>query len=87
AQGFENAKKTKDYTDKILGVDREIALLNDRTMTSTQYRLAQLRLELQLEQEKTELYSKQADGQAKVEQSRRAQAQISREIWEAEKQG
>ncbi|MEW0646824.1 hypothetical protein AB0U73_20955 [Escherichia coli] len=86
AQGFENAKKTKDYTDKILGVDREIALLNDRTMTSTQYRLAQLRLELQLEQEKTKLYSKQADGQAKVEQSRRAQAQISRELWEAEKQ-
>lgn len=86
AQGFENAKKTKDLTDKILGVDREIALLNDRTMTSTQYRLAQLRLELQLEQEKTELYSKQADGQAKAEQSRRAQAQISRELWEAEKQ-
>lgn len=86
AQGFENAKKAKDYTDKILGVDREIALLNDRTMTTTQYRLAQLRLELQLEQEKTELYSKQADGQAKAEQSRRAQAQISRELWEAEKQ-
>ena len=86
AQGFETAKKVKDQTDKILGVDREIALLNDRTMTSTQYRLAQLRLELQLEQEKAKLYSKQADGQAKVEQSRRAQAQISRELWEAEKQ-
>lgn len=85
-QGMEAQKKVKDYTDKILGVDREIALLNDRTMTSTQYRLAQLRLELQLEQEKTELYSKQADGQAKVEQSRRAQAQISRELWEAERQ-
>lgn len=86
AQGFETAKKVKDQTDKILGVDREIALLNNRTMTTTQYRLAQLRLELQLEQEKTELYSKQADGQAKAEQSRRAQAQISRELWEAEKQ-
>lgn len=85
-QGMEAQKKVKDYTDKILGVDREIALLNDRTMTTTQYRLAQLRLELQLEQEKTELYSKQADGQAKAEQSRRAQAQISRELWEAEKQ-
>ncbi|WLW40744.1 tape measure protein D18 [Escherichia phage Bf23] len=85
-QGMEAQKKVKDYTDKILGVDREIALLNDRTMTSTQYRLAQLRLELQLEQEKAKLYSKQADGQAKVEQSRRAQAQISRELWEAEKQ-
>lgn len=85
-QGMEAQKKVKDYTDKILGVDREIALLNDRTMTSTQYRLAQLRLELQLEQEKTELYSKQADGQAKAEQSRRAQAQISRELWEAENQ-
>ena len=85
-QDMEAKKKVKDYTDKILGVDREIALLNDRTMTTTQYRLAQLRLELQLEQEKTELYSKQADGQAKAEQSRRAQAQISRELWEAEKQ-
>lgn len=85
-QGMEAQKKVKDLTDKILGVDREIALLNDRTMTTTQYRLAQLRLELQLEQEKTELYSKQADGQAKAEQSRRAQAQISRELWEAEKQ-
>ncbi|WCZ57624.1 tail length tape-measure protein [Salmonella phage Kenya-K36] len=85
-QGMEAQKKVKDLTDKILGVDREIALLNDRTMTTTQYRLAQLRLELQLEKEKTELYSKQADGQAKAEQSRRAQAQISRELWEAEKQ-
>ncbi|AJA41766.1 tape measure protein [Escherichia phage DT571/2] len=85
-QGMEAQKKVKDYTDKILGIDREIALLNDRTMTSTQYRLEQLRLELQLEQEKTELYSKQADGQAKVEQSRRAQAQINRELWEAENQ-
>ncbi|WGG14159.1 tail fiber [Salmonella phage phC11] len=85
-QDMEAKKKVKDYTDKILGVDREIALLNDRTMTTTQYRLAQLRLELQLEQEKEKLYSKQADGQAKVEQSRRVQAQISRELWEAEKQ-
>lgn len=81
AQGFENAKKVKDQTDKILGVDREIALLNNRTMTDTQYRLAQLKLELQLEKEKTELYSKQENGQAKMEQSRRAQAQIEREIW------
>ncbi|UGO55653.1 putative tape measure protein [Escherichia phage JLBYU43] len=81
AQGFENAKKVKDQTDKILGVDREIALLNNRTMTDTQYRLAQLNLELQLEREKTELYSKQENGQAKMEQSRRAQAQIEREIW------
>ncbi|EBS4928558.1 hypothetical protein DQZ53_24295 [Salmonella enterica subsp. enterica serovar Bareilly] len=81
AQGFENAKKVKDQTDKILGVDREIALLNNHTMTDTQYRLAQLKLELQLEKEKTELYSKQENGQAKMEQSRRAQAQIEREIW------
>lgn len=85
-QGMEAQKKVKDYTDKILGVDREIALLNDRTMTSTQYRLAQLRLELQLEQEKYEWYLKQADKQKEAEQSRRAQAQISRELWEAEKQ-
>ena len=81
AQGFENAKKTKDYTDKILGVDREIALLNNRTMTDTQYRLAQLNLELTVEKEKYEWYTKQADKQKEAEQSRRAQAQIEREIW------
>lgn len=85
-QGMEAQKKVKDYTDKILGVDREIALLNDRTMTSTQYRLAQLRLELTIEEEKYEWYLKQADKQKEAEQSRRAQAQISRELWEAEKQ-
>ena len=85
-QGMEAQKKAKDYTDKILGVDREIALLNDRTMTSTQYRLAQLKLELTIEEEKYEWYLKQADKQKEAEQSRRAQAQISRELWEAEKQ-
>lgn len=85
-QGMEAQKKVKDYTDKILGVDREIALLNDRTMTTTQYRLAQLKLELTIEREKYEWYLKQADKQKEAEQSRRAQAQISRELWEAEKQ-
>lgn len=85
-QGMEAQKKVKDYTDKVLGVDREIALLNDRTMTSTQYRLAQLKLELTIEEEKYEWYLKQADKQKEAEQSRRAQAQISRELWEAEKQ-
>lgn len=85
-QGMEAQKKVKDYTDKILGVDREIALLNDRTMTTTQYRLAQLKLELTIEREKYEWYTKQADKQKEAEQSRRAQAQISRELWETEKQ-
>lgn len=85
-QGMEAQKKVKDYTDKILGVDREIALLNNRTMTDTQYRLAQLKLELTVEKEKYEWYTKQADKQKEAEQSRRAQAQISRELWEAEKQ-
>ena len=55
-------------------------------MTSTQYRLAQLKLELTIEEEKYAWYLKQADKQKEAEQSRRAQAQISRELWEAEKQ-
>ena len=80
-QGMEAQKKVKDYTDKILGVDREIALLNNRTMTDTQYRLAQLNLELTVEKEKYAWYTKQADKQKEAEQSRRAQAQIEREIW------
>ncbi|QEG07483.1 tail length tape-measure protein [Salmonella phage SE3] len=85
-QDMEAQKKVKDYTDKILGVDREIALLNNRTMTDTQYRLAQLRLELTIEKEKYAWYSKQVDKQKDAEQSRRAQAQISRELAETEKQ-
>lgn len=80
-QGMEAQKKVKDYTDKILGVDREIALLNNRTMTDTQYRLAQLNLELTIEKEKYAWYTKQTDKQKEAEQSRRAQAQIEREIW------
>ncbi|ARQ96306.1 tail fiber protein [Salmonella phage Stp1] len=80
-QGMEAQKKVKNYIDKILGVDREIALLNNRTMTDTQYRLAQLNLELTIEKEKYEWYTKQADKQKEAEQSRRAQAQIEREIW------
>ncbi|CCI88558.1 tail length tape measure protein [Yersinia phage phiR2-01] len=80
-QGMEAQKKTKDYTDKILGVNREIFLLNNRTMTDTQYRLAQLNLELTIEKEKYAWYSKQVDKQKDAEQSRRAQAQIEREIW------
>lgn len=82
-QDMEAQKKVKDYTDKILGVDREIALLNNRTMTDTQYRLAQLNLELTIEKEKYAWYSKQVDKQKDAEQSRRAQAQIEREIWKA----
>lgn len=85
-QGMEAQKKVKDLTDKILGIDEEIALLNDRTMTATQYRLEQLNLELEIEEKKTKLYAKQENSQAKIEQSRRAQAQIRREKWEAEKQ-
>ncbi|QXV85085.1 tape measure protein [Escherichia phage TrudiGerster] len=80
-QNMEAQKKVKDYTDKILGVDREIALLNNRTMTDTQYKLAQLNLELTIEKEKYAWYSKQVDKQKDAEQSRRAQAQIEREIW------
>ncbi|WLI71323.1 tail protein [Salmonella phage vB_SenS-AKM_ECS] len=85
-QGMEAQKKVKDYTDKILGVDREIALLNDRSMTTNQYRLAQLNLELTIEKEKYAWYVKQADKQKEAEQSKRAQAQINREIWQAEQQ-
>lgn len=80
-QNMEAQKKVKDYTDKILGIDREIALLNNRTMTDTQYKLAQLNLELTIEKEKYAWYSKQVDKQKDAEQSRRAQAQIEREIW------
>lgn len=78
---FSQETKIKDKTDKILGVDREIALINDRSMNATEYRLAQLNLELEIEKEKYAWYSKQADKQAETFASRRAQASIEREIW------
>ncbi|ATS94096.1 tail length tape-measure protein [Pectobacterium phage DU_PP_V] len=81
-QGMEADKKTKDRRDKYLGVEEQIALLNNRTMTAQQYKVAQLNTELAIEQKKLDFYSKQKDKLAEHEQTRQRIAQLEREQWE-----
>lgn len=80
-QGMEATKKEKFYKDKIVGIDREIALLNNRTMTDSQYNVANLKLNLQVEKDRLALLKTQADKEKEAEQSRRNIASIEREIW------
>lgn len=80
-QGMEATKKEKFYKDKIVGIDREIALLNNRTMTDSQYNVANLKLNLEVEKDRLALLKTQADKEKEAEQSRRNIASIEREIW------
>uniref|UniRef100_A0AAU8EFI9 Tail length tape measure protein n=2 Tax=unclassified bacterial viruses TaxID=12333 RepID=A0AAU8EFI9_9VIRU len=80
-QGMESTKKEKFYKDKIVGIDREIALLSNRTMTDSQYNVASLKLNLQVEKDRLALLKTQADKEKEAEQSRRNIASIEREIW------
>lgn len=80
-QGMEATKKEKFYKDKIVGIDREIALLNNRTMTDSQYNVANLKLNLEVEKDRLALLKTQADKEKEAEQSRRNIAAIEREIW------
>ena len=84
-QGMETAKKTKDRTDKILSVEKEIALLKNRTMTESQYAYARIKMEIAAEKEKYEWLSKQADRHVDAERSRVNIANLEREQWKAKK--
>lgn len=83
---MEATKEVKDRSYKVLGVEREIALLEDRSMDNRTFQIRQLEMELSLEEEKYEWFKKQGDKQVEMNQSLRAQAQIRRQQWEAEKQ-
>lgn len=83
---MEAKKEVKDRSDKILGVDKEIALLQNRTMTTAQYRVAQVKMELEIEKEKYAWYVKQGNRQNDAEQSRRRSAQLERELWQERQQ-
>ena len=85
-QGMETAKKTKDRTDKILSVEKEIALLKNRTMSDSQYAYAQIRMELDAEKEKYEWLKKQGDRTVEAERSRVNIANLERQQWQAQKQ-
>lgn len=74
-------EKVKDVRDKVVGIEREIALLNNRTMTDSQYNVARLQMELAVEKDRFKILEGNAKKEREREESRRNIAAIEREIW------
>lgn len=74
-------EKVKDVRDKVVGIEREIALLNNRTMTDSQYNVARLQMELAIEKDRFKILEGNAKKEREREESRRNIAAIEREIW------
>lgn len=74
-------EKVKDVRDKVVGIEREIALLNNRTMTDGQYNVARLQMELAIEKDRFKILEGNAKKEREREESRRNIAAIEREIW------
>lgn len=74
-------EKVKDVRDKVVGIEREIALLNNRTMTDSQYNVARLQMELAVEKDRFKILEGNAKKEKEREESRRNIAAIEREIW------
>lgn len=78
---FGKEEKIKDVRDKVVGIEREIALLNNRTMTDSQYNVARLQMELAVEKDRFKILEGNAKKEREREESRRNIAAIEREIW------
>lgn len=74
-------EKIKDVRDKVVGIDREIALLNNRTMTDSQYNVARLQMELAIEKDRFKILEGNVKKEKEREESRKNIAAIEREIW------
>ena len=74
-------EKVKDVRDKVVGIEREIALLSNRTMTDSQYNVARLQMELAIEKDRFKILEGNAKKEREREESRRNIAAIEREIW------
>lgn len=81
-QGMEAAKKTKDISDKIVGIEEQIKLLKDTTLNSDQYAMANLQLQVQIEKQRQAILVGNAQKQRDYMQSKLNQAQIERQINE-----
>lgn len=81
-QSMEAAKKTKDISDKIVGIEEQIKLLKDTTLNSDQYAMANLQLQLQIEKQRQAILVGNAQKQRDYMQSKLNQAQIERQINE-----
>lgn len=79
---FEDAKKTKDISDKIVGIEEQIKQLKDTTLNSDQYAMANLQLQLQIEKQRQALLAGNAQKQRDYMQSKLNEAQIERQINE-----
>lgn len=79
---FEDAKKTKDISDKIVGIEEQIKQLKDTTLNSDQYAMANLQLQLQIEKQRQALLAGNAQKQRDYMQSKLNEAQIERQISE-----
>ncbi|XAG95865.1 putative tape measure protein [Kononvirus KKP3711] len=81
-QSMEAAKKTKDISDKIVGIEEQIKLLKDTTLNSDQYAMANLQLQLQIEKQRQAILAGNAQKQRDYMQSKLNEAQIERQINE-----
>lgn len=81
-QSMETAKKTKDYSDKIVGIEEQIKLLKDNTLNADQYAMANLELQLQIEKQRQAILQGNAQKQREFLQSKLNEAQVQRQINE-----
>lgn len=76
------ATKVKDVSDKVVGIERQIALLKDETLDSNQYTLRSLELQLEIEKERQTILKDNVQKQKEFMQSKLEEARISRQIRE-----
>lgn len=81
-QTMETAKKTKDYSDKIVGIEEQIKLLKDTSFNSDQFAMANLQLQLQIEKQRQSILQGNAQKQREYLQSKLNEAQVERQIRE-----
>lgn len=82
-QGMETAKKIKDVSDKIVGIEEQIALTKDNVMNSDQYSLATMELQLKIERDRQAILAGNAQKQKELMQSKLQEAQLERQLREA----
>ncbi|URC22538.1 putative tape measure protein [Serratia phage vB_SmaM-Kamaji] len=80
---FKTEAKTAEIKDKIIGTDREIALLNDTTMNSQEFQIANLKLQLEIETERLAMQEKMAKREKETHDTRKKIAGLNREMREA----
>lgn len=79
-QSLQAAEKVKDVSDKIVGIEEQIALLKDNSLTSEQFNLKNLELQVKIEQERQKILEGNAQKQRDYMQSKLQEAQLEKQI-------